>query len=82
MKPSSNVKRFVKVCDWLAMAFFIRREQRFGNKNLTLEDTTVFNGVRNSVRDVVDMFKCSDEWKGVSLNLSIFDTIMKMVYEK
>ena len=79
--PATDVKRFVKLCDWLAMAFFIRREQRMGNKNLRLEDTTVFNGVRSAVEDVRKLFS-QETWEDAEPRLEFLDTIMNMIYEK
>ena len=79
--PAPAVKRFVKLCDWLAMAFFIRREQRMGNSNMRLEDTTVFNGVRTAVEDVRKLFS-QEEWETVQPRLEVLDIIMNMIYEK
>lgn len=78
--PSSIVKRFVKLCDWLAMAFFIRREQRLGNSNMRLEDTTVFNGIRVSVDDVRELLKSN--FGEANPDVTVLDTIMKMIYEQ
>ena len=78
--PNPEVKRFVKLCDWLAMAFFIRREQRLGNSNMKLEDTTVFNGVRVAVDDVRDLLK--NNFGEAEPDYSVLETIMKMIYEQ
>jgi 5'-deoxynucleotidase YfbR-like HD superfamily hydrolase len=79
--PESYVKRFVKLCDWLAMAFFIRREQRMGNQNMHLEDTTVYNGVRNAVEDVRNMLK--ESWFAeFEPKIAPLETIMNMIYEQ
>ena len=78
--PAPLVKRFVKLCDWLAMAFFIRREQRLGNSNMRLEDTTVFNGVRVAVDDVRELLK--NNFGEANPNYEALDTIMNMIYEK
>lgn len=80
INPSPIVKRFVKLCDWLAMAFFIRREQRLGNGNMRLEDTTVFNGIRVSVDGVRDSLK--NNFGEANPDFTVLDTIMKMVYEQ
>lgn len=81
MKPDSAVKKFVKLCDWLAMAFFIRRERRMGNQNLKLEDTTVYNGIRNAVEDVRAMLKES-MFADFEPRMKPFDDIMNMIYEQ
>ena len=44
-----SVNSFCKVCDWLALAFFIKREQSMGNQNLSAQETTVKDGLRKSV---------------------------------
>jgi len=80
IRPRTEVKRFVKLCDWLAMAFFIRREQRLGNSNMRLEDTTVFNGVRAAVDDVRELLK--NNFGEANPNYEALETIMKMIYEQ
>ena len=77
--PAPLVKRFVKLCDWLAMAFFIRREQRLGNSNMRLEDTTVFNGIWMAVDDVRELLK--NNFGEANPDYGALETIMKMVYE-
>lgn len=78
--PIDTAKRFVKLCDWLAMAFFIRREQRLGNSNMRLEDTTVFNGIRVAVEDVRNLL--SNSFGEANPDYTVLDTIMKMIYEQ
>ena len=78
--PAPEVKRFVKLCDWLAMAFFIRREQRLGNENMRLEDTMVFNGVRAAVDDVRELLK--NNFGEADPDYNVLETIMKMIYEQ
>ena len=79
--PDTDTKSFVKLCDWLAMAFFIRREQKLGNSNMRLEDTTVFKGIRKALADVRDLFS-TKTWEPVKPNLEVLDTIMNMIYER
>lgn len=47
------VKRLVKFCDWLALAFFIRREKQMGNKGLENSVTIVNNGLEKSLNDLM-----------------------------
>lgn len=82
INPDISVKRFVKLCDWLAMAFFIRREQRMGNSNMHLEDTTVYNGVRVAVEDVRTMLTDNEGFRNLNPNLTPLETIMNMIYEQ
>ena len=82
INPDVPVKRFVKLCDWLAMAFFIRREQRMGNSNMHLEDTTVYNGVRVAVEDVRTMLTDNEWFRNLNPNLTPLETIMNMIYEQ
>ena len=48
-----SVNSFCKVCDWLALAFFIKREQSMGNQNLDAQETTVKDGLRKSINRCV-----------------------------
>ena len=81
MNPSNAAKRFVKLCDWLAMAFFIRREQHLGNQNLTKESRVVYNGIRKAIEDVKDLFN-NNEWiKALEPSLEPLDNIMNLIYE-
>lgn len=38
VKPTYNVKRFVKLCDWLALLTFVTRNQNMGSKTFDSED--------------------------------------------
>ena len=82
LHPFLYVKRFVKLCDWLAMAFFIRREQRMGNVNMKMEDTTVYNGVRSAIEEVKKTLENNECFKNLEPNFVPLETIMKMIYEQ
>ena len=82
LHPGIYEKRFVKLCDWLAMAFFIRREQRMGNVNMKMEDTTVYNGVRSAIEEVKKMLESNECFKNLEPNFAPLETIMKMIYEQ
>ena len=82
INPDGWVKRFVKLCDWLAMAFFIRREMRMGNSNMRMEDTTVYNGIRVAVEDVRTMLMENEWFKAFNPNTAPLETIMNMIYEQ
>lgn len=40
--PDKVVEKFVKLCDWLALAFYIKREESLGNTSLSKQHKTVF----------------------------------------
>lgn len=40
--PDREVEKFVKLCDWLALAFYIKREESLGNTSLRKQNKTVF----------------------------------------
>jgi hypothetical protein len=64
------------------MAFFIRREQRMGNGNMKMEDTTVYNGVRSAIEEVKNMLESNECLKNLEPNFAPLETIMKMIYEQ
>lgn len=45
-EQDKDVLLFCKFCDWMALAFFIRREKSMGNKNLKAQIKTVENGLK------------------------------------
>lgn len=80
LSPDPTVKKFVKLCDWLAMAFFVRREQKLGNKNMRLEDTTIFNGISQCVAALSDILK--EKFPEMEFESDTFEHIKEMVYEQ
>src|SRR5574344_739875 len=47
-EQDKDVLLFCKFCDWLALAFFIRREMSMGNTNLKPQIKTVEEGLKKS----------------------------------
>lgn len=76
----SKVLLFCKVCDWMALAFFIKREQSRGNTNLSAQYVTVYNGLTKSIE------KCKSilltEFSGYSPKVSVFDEVIESIYGK
>lgn len=53
--PDEDVKLFVKLCDWLALVHFVKREQMLGNGNLYDQYETAVNGAKNVIPSVSEM---------------------------
>ena len=75
-----SVNSFCKVCDWLALAFFIKREQSMGNQNLSAQETTVKNGLRKSINRCVGILV--QRFGRDNIRVSVFEDLIKSIYEK
>lgn len=75
-----SVNSFCKVCDWLALAFFIKREQSMGNQNLSAQETTVKDGLRKSVNRCVGILV--QRFGRDNIKVSVFEDLIKSIYEK
>lgn len=75
-----SVNSFCKVCDWLALAFFIKREQSMGNQNLDAQETTVKNGLRKSINRCVGILL--QRFGRDNIRVSVFEDLIKSIYEK
>ena len=75
-----SVNSFCKVCDWLALAFFIKREQSMGNQNLSAQETTVKDGLRKSINRCVGILV--QRFGRDNIRVSIFEDLIKSIYEK
>ena len=75
-----SVNSFCKVCDWLALAFFIKREQSMGNQNLYAQETTVKDGLRKSVNRCVGILV--QRFGRDNIRVSVFEDLIKSIYEK
>ena len=75
-----SVNSFCKVCDWLALAFFIKREQSMGNQNLYAQETTVKNGLRKSINRCVGILV--QRFGRDNIRVSVFEDLIKSIYEK
>ena len=76
----SRVLIFCKVCDWMALAFFIKREQSRGNTNLSAQYVTVRNGLTKSVDKCKSMLLTA--FSGYEPNVSVFDEVIESIYGK
>lgn len=76
----SKVLLFCKVCDWMALAFFIKREQSRGNTNLSAQYATVRNGLTKSIDNCKAMLLI--EFSNYKPNVSIFDEVIDSIYGK
>ena len=75
-----SVKSCWKVCDWLALAFFIKREQSMGNQNLDAQETTVKDGLRKSINRCVGILV--QRFGRDNIRVSVFEDLIKSIYEK
>ena len=75
-----SVNSFCKVCDWLALAFFIKREQSMGNQNLSAQETTVKDGLRKSINRCVEILV--QRFGRDNIRVSVFEDLIKSIYEK
>ena len=75
-----SVNSFCKVCDWLALAFFIEREQSMGNQNLDAQETTVKDGLRKSINRCVGILV--QRFGRDNIRVSVFEDLIKSIYEK
>ena len=76
----SKVLLFCKVCDWMALAFFIKREQSRGNTNLSAQYATVRNGLTKSIDNCKAMLLI--EFSNYKPNVSVFDEVIDSIYGK
>ena len=75
-----SVNSFCKVCDWLALAFFIKREKSMGNQNLDAQETTVKDGLRKSINRCVGILV--QRFGRDNIRVSVFEDLIKSIYEK
>ena len=75
-----SVNSFCKICDWLALAFFIKREQSMGNQNLDAQETTVKDGLRKSINRCVGILV--QRFGRDNIRVSVFEDLIKSIYEK
>ena len=75
-----SVNSFCKVCDWLALAFFIKREQSMGDQNLSAQETTVKDGLRKSINRCVGILVQRSGRDNI--RVSVFEDLIKSIYEK
>ena len=72
------VHAFVKVCDWMALMFFIKREQSLGNITLGVQTETVRRGIKKSIEVCMSFLKDafnSDEYNVKGFE-ELYDTIL------
>ena len=74
-----SVNSFCKVCDWLALAFFIKREQSMGNQNLDAQETTVKDGLHKSINRCVGILV--QRFGRDNIRVSVFEDLIKSIYE-
>ncbi len=68
-----DVLLFCKFCDWMALAFFIRREMSLGNKNLNPQIKTVEDGLKKCGEECKEMFL-----KKFNIKVNLFEQFYKI----
>ena len=68
-----DVLLFCKFCDWMALAFFIRREMSLGNKNLKPQIKTVEDGLKKCGEECKEMFM-----KKFNIKVTLFEQFYKI----
>ena len=76
----SKVLLFCKVCDWMALAFFIKRDQSRGTTNLSAQYATVRNGLTKSIDNCKAMLLIG--FSNYKPNVSVFDEVIDSIYGK
>ena len=56
-KPTEIVKKFVKICDWIALSTFCERNNQMGCLTFSYEIAYCQERLRNSFNEFVDIFK-------------------------
>lgn len=75
---NSDVKTFVKLCDWLAMMTFIVRNKRMGVLDFQKEKFYCLEKINESIENVKRIFE--HNFGEYELNLEFLDNIIKDVY--
>jgi len=73
-RPDEDVKKFVKLCDWIALWFYIVREQDLGNKNLEEQYKRTAENFYKVAREVKSMLKL--KFEEFTLNFKELDTYL------
>lgn len=73
-----DVKIFCKLADWLALAFYMKRERELGNKSLSAQWERGKEGLEQAVTNVIEML--NRKFEGYSLNFSELNNLIKNVY--
>lgn len=74
--PCREVEKFVKLCDWLALAFYIKREESLGNTSLSEQSKKVLEILPTVVQGV----KLSLTAKFKDISVLDFTTINNFFY--
>lgn len=75
-----SVHIFVKLCDWLALAYFVNREIKLGNKDFQREFEYCKADVVENVRKVREMML--KEFGEGRVNFYTLDSLVEQIYQK
>lgn len=78
-RSGDDVKIFCKLADWLALAFYMKRERELGNKSLSAQWERGRAGLEQAVTNVIEML--NRKFGGhVIMNFSELNNLIKNVY--
>ena len=78
-RSGDDVKIFCKLADWLALAFYMKRERELGNKSLSAQWESGRAGLEQAVTNVIEML--NRKFGGhVIMNFSELNNLIKNVY--
>lgn len=77
-RSGDDVKIFCKLADWLALAFYMKRERELGNKSLNAQWECSREELKQAVTNVIEMLE--RKFQGYSLNFSELNNLIKNVY--
>ena len=69
---------FCKLCDWLALIFYMKRERDLGNMSLNEQWERGKEGLTASIESVKEML--SNKFKGYNLNFSELNNLITNIY--
>lgn len=73
-EPETLVKKFVKLCDWLALEFYVEREIEFGNKRFECTRDYCLENICKSAKVVKDAIL---DRKNLVANYETLDTLIE-----
>lgn len=77
-RSKDDVKMFCKLCDWLALIFYMKRERDLGNMSLNEQWERGKEGLTASIESVKEML--SNKFKGYNLNFSELNNLITNIY--
>lgn len=77
---TSDAKLFCKLCDWLALIFYMKRERELGNNNLYAKWEYCRQKATETAEKVIDVLKFRFDIPGVVLNFDELNNLIKTLW--